>query len=135
MRLRPAKEKDIQSAIHDLLDYRLAWTRRINGGAVSRAMVLRWLKEANAPAYIMAWVSNLKRPPYIPFHFGRKDMTVLDLIGQSRSGQFVTVEVKRPGEKLKETQSNTIEIVRAGGGIAFCADSVDDADRQLKDQL
>lgn len=46
-------------------------------------------------------------------------------------GKFVAIEVKRPQGKLTEGQERFLHNVRAAGGIAFVAYSVDDVVAQL----
>jgi hypothetical protein len=46
-------------------------------------------------------------------------------------GKFVSIEVKRPGGKLTDGQERFLHNVRAAGGIAFVAHSVDDVVREL----
>lgn len=42
------------------------------------------------------------------------------------NGRFVGIEVKRPGGRLSELQKYNIEHIRAAGGVAFVATSVDE---------
>ena len=46
-------------------------------------------------------------------------------------GKFVAIEVKRPGYKMTDKQELFQHEVRASGGIAFVAYSVDDVVREL----
>lgn len=46
-------------------------------------------------------------------------------------GKFVAIEVKRPQGKLTDGQERFLHNVRAAGGIAFVAYSVDDVVAQL----
>jgi hypothetical protein len=46
-------------------------------------------------------------------------------------GKFVAIEVKRPGYKMTEKQELFQHEVRAAGGIAFVAYSLDDVVREL----
>ena len=46
-------------------------------------------------------------------------------------GRFVAIEVKRPGLQMTEKQEQFQHEVRAAGGIAFVAYSVDDVVREL----
>lgn len=46
-------------------------------------------------------------------------------------GQFLAIEVKRPGEKPTLDQQAFLQAVKANGGIAFVAHSVDDVRREL----
>ena len=60
-----------------------------------------------------------------------------DLIGVSMTqngiGRFVALEVKLPGQKPTREQLAFIEMVKAMGGLAGVAYSVDDAGEILKD--
>ena len=47
-------------------------------------------------------------------------------------GRFVAIEIKRPGLKMSEKQEQFQHEVRAAGGIAFVAYSVDDVVRELE---
>lgn len=47
------------------------------------------------------------------------------------SGRFASIEVKRPGNAATEKQSAWLESVRAAGGVAFVATSVEDVRREL----
>ena len=42
------------------------------------------------------------------------------------NGRFVGIEVKRPGGKVSALQDYNIEQIRASGGVAFVATSVDE---------
>ena len=46
-------------------------------------------------------------------------------------GKFVAIEVKRPKGRLTDGQEKFLHNVRAAGGIAFVAYSVDDVVREL----
>lgn len=69
---------------------------------------------------------------------GRKIKTGLcvgssDLIGFDRKGRFIAIEVKRPGGERRIEQKRFIELVNSFGGIAFFADSQEDALRKYKE--
>ena len=46
-------------------------------------------------------------------------------------GQFIGIEVKRPGKAPTPLQEETLEQVRAAGGIAFWVDNRKDVRRRL----
>lgn len=46
-------------------------------------------------------------------------------------GLFVAIEVKQPGKKPTPVQVQCIEEIRAAGGVAFVATSVEDVKREL----
>jgi hypothetical protein len=82
---------------------RVAWVARINSGAgrIQRAIgASQWMR------------------------FGFPGCS--DLIGQTVEGLFLAVEVKRPSGKPTVDQTAFLERVRAAGGVAFVARSVDD---------
>jgi hypothetical protein len=54
-----------------------------------------------------------------------------DLIGFSKTGRFISLEVKTATGILSTEQQSFITAVNSSGGIAFCARSVDDAVKQL----
>jgi len=54
-----------------------------------------------------------------------------DVIGQMRSGAFLAIETKRPGQKPTPEQQIFLDHVRAHGGIAFIAHGIDDVMREL----
>lgn len=51
----------------------------------------------------------------------------LDLTVYLKSGRYVEIEVKRPGGKPEPHQQQRIDAIRASGGIAGCATSIDEA--------
>ncbi len=55
-----------------------------------------------------------------------------DVIGQTRDGRMVAVEVKRPGRKPTPIQESFLSMVREWGGIAFCATCVGDVIEGLR---
>lgn len=68
-------------------------------------------------------------------HFGLCEGSS-DLIGWSRTGRFMAVEVKRPGAWTKperlQKQHNFLAVIIAAGGIGIMAESVEDALRDLE---
>lgn len=75
---------------------------------------------------------GIKKPngSYIPLPAG--DIGISDIIACSPLGEFVAIEVKRPGGVVSESQRAFIERVKLNGGIAFVAYSIDDVIAQLK---
>jgi hypothetical protein len=51
----------------------------------------------------------------------------LDLTVYLKSGRYVEIEVKRPGGKPEPHQQQRIDAIRASGGLAGCATSIDEA--------
>lgn len=47
------------------------------------------------------------------------------------NGKFVGIEVKRPGGRVSELQKYHIEKIRAAGGVAFVATSIEDVRANL----
>ena len=67
---------------------------------------------------------------------GRKVRTGLcvgssDLIGWTRDGRFLAIEVKAPGRAPTPEQANFLREVASAGGVAFVAYSADDARAKL----
>lgn len=59
-----------------------------------------------------------------------------DLLGlEPVSGRAVFIEVKRPGGKPAPHQAMFLAHLRSMGAVAFCADSVDSALRQFREQV
>lgn len=57
-----------------------------------------------------------------------------DLIGWTRDGRFLAIEVKRVGESPTFDQIKFLNAVREAGGVAFVATSGEDALRQLLEE-
>lgn len=49
-----------------------------------------------------------------------------DLIGWTKDGRFLAIEIKRPGKNPTPPQQNFIDAVRLGGGVAGVARCADD---------
>jgi hypothetical protein len=47
-------------------------------------------------------------------------------------GNFLAIEVKRPGEKPRPDQEAFLEDIRAGGGIALCVHSLNELEAGLR---
>lgn len=102
-------ERDVLKAVVAYLRAHpaVAWVQRINSGAATD-----------------------ERGQFMRFH------TIAgcsDLIGQLKSGHFLACEVKRPGEKPTEPQMLFLRMVEHYGGCAGWADSVDAAERMMRD--
>lgn len=54
-----------------------------------------------------------------------------DLIGLTKCGRFLAIEVKQPGKKPTNDQINFINHVNAKNGVGFVAYSVEDAKQKL----
>jgi hypothetical protein len=68
-------------------------------------------------------LSKHKVYSYMPVPYGYGP-TTLDYLGCIR-GKFFAIEAKAPGKKPTPLQVNTIERIRAAGGVAFVIDGVD----------
>jgi hypothetical protein len=55
-----------------------------------------------------------------------------DVIGPLRTGAWLAIETKRPGKKATPDQAAFLERVRANGGVAFVATTVDDVINHLR---
>ena len=67
---------------------------------------------------------------YIPLALGEKGIS--DIIGCSPEGRFVAVEVKRKGIHLSPDQEYFLNKIRAAGGIAILAYSIDDVLKEVE---
>ena len=55
-----------------------------------------------------------------------------DIIGCIRkTGRFLAIEVKRPGNKGTPEQQQFIDIINQAGGLAFVARSVEEVERAI----
>lgn len=84
---------------------------------------------ALSEAGCIVWRNNtgvLKDARGIPVKFGLCPGSS-DLIGIDPEGRFLAVEVKQPKGKVTAKQQQFIEAVRAAGGVAGVARSVEDA--------
>lgn len=68
------------------------------------------------------WVK--KTGHYIPLSAG--EIGISDIIGLTKNGIFLAIEVKAPKKKPSKEQLDFIERVKAKGGIAFWTDNLDD---------
>jgi hypothetical protein len=59
------------------------------------------------------------------------DAGTSDIIACLHGGEYVAIEVKRPGEKPTPAQELFIDQVNATGGLAFVAHSLEDVMREL----
>lgn len=102
-------ERDIQKAIRQLLRAHplVAWHGRINRGAVQDA-----------------------RGNYVAFNDIKG---CSDLIGQLKTGHWLAIEVKRPGNDATEDQQEFLDAVACNGGLAFVADDVLEVERRLRE--
>lgn len=66
---------------------------------------------------------------------GNDENGVSDLIGCSKYGKFIAIEVKRKGEEPTLEQINFLDRIRNSGGIAMVAYSVDDVIESLENSL
>ena len=108
----PPLERDVLKAVWKLLAHhsKVAWVTRINSGTV--------MADFGADG-VHPLRMNYKRG-------------ISDLIGQMKDGRFLACEVKREGAKLMDHQRDFLNEVRANGGVAFVARSVQDADEALR---
>ena len=71
---------------------------------------------------------------YIPLSYGEKGIS--DIIGLTKNGKFLAVEVKMPKKKPSKEQLEFIEKVKENGGIAFVAYGLEDVEfHLLKEKL
>lgn len=84
---------------------------------------------------VLAWRANQVPVPLKKGGFRRFAglKGVSDILGiLSPGGQFLAVEVKRPGGRLRKEQAWFLNAVEKAGGIALCVHSVDELDQDLK---
>lgn len=67
---------------------------------------------------------------YIP----SPSLGVSDIIGCTKEGKLLCIEVKRNNGKLTENQKNFLEAVNKHGGIGFVARSVENVMEQLNEK-
>lgn len=105
-----ATEGQIQKAIIGYLGYEtsLAWFARINTGAV-----------------------KFDNNRFVKFAF----KGCADIVGQTKKGQFLAIEVKREGEIPTEAQDAFLHKVDSNGGRAGYATSVAEAESIVKGRL
>jgi len=109
-------ERDVQAAILILLRLhpKVAWAYRVNTGAM------------------VVPEDGRRKRRFVRFMFPGCS----DIIGQMRDGRFLAIECKRPGARTDaqrlEDQAQFLALVRAHGGVAGMAFSVDQA-RELLD--
>lgn len=70
-------------------------------------------------------VGVLKDHRGIPIKFGLC-VGSSDLIGWTKTGKFLAIEVKTPKGRVSQDQQNFIDVVNKAGGIAFVARHPDD---------
>lgn len=58
-----------------------------------------------------------------------------DLIGYTKDGRFIAVEVKRPGARVTPAQFAFLYAVEQAGGIALCSRSVEEFTDAMKERL
>jgi len=100
------KESEIQKSIIDYLGYRGYLVIKFNSVGIYK-------KDTGQ---------------YIP----QRQLGVADLLVCSPKGEFLAIEVKRPGGKPTEHQKVFLDRVKSLGGRAFIATSIDDVERELK---
>lgn len=109
LKLKPVVryERDIQKDILAMLEIHpsVAWAHRMNVGAHS--------------------VANPRTGKSRFVRYGFVGMS--DILGQMKNGQFLAIEVKRPGNTPTEDQHAFLDAVSAAGGVSGWADNLDDA--------
>lgn len=83
------------------------------------------------PLYgVECWRNNAIRVPGRAFN-GRKG--VGDVLGITRQGLFVSVELKKPDGVESPEQAAFREMVSSRGGVALCAYGVADLEKQIRE--
>ena len=104
----PPLERDVLKAVLKFLSHhpKVAWCCRVNSGML-----------------------QLDNDRFIRFNSKRG---MADIIGMTTTGLFLACEVKREGAALMDHQRDFLNEVRANGGVAFVARSIDDAQEGLR---
>jgi hypothetical protein len=91
--------------------------------------ILDYVRYRGIPCYKHQNAGIMKRDgSYIPTH----TRGVSDIIGCiPKTGRFLAIEVKRPGNKPTAEQQQFIDTINAAGGLAFVARSVEEVDEAL----
>lgn len=100
--MKDVKESEIQKSIMDYL-------------RLKKCLVF---KHRNVGIYKQA------TKQYIPLPAG--EVGISDIIGCTKDGIFIAIEVKRPGGKPSPQQMDFLQRVRSNNGIAILAYSLDD---------
>jgi hypothetical protein len=108
-------EKDIQASILDLLSYhkKVAWAERMNTGAMPSSYTTK---------------SGRTNKRFVRFAF----KGCSDIIGQLKTGHFLAVEVKRPGNTATDEQEAFLGRVSKAGGLAVLAYSAEEVQEALE---
>lgn len=83
----------------------------------------------------VAWAERMNTGAHPLEHNGKKRFVrygfvgLSDIIGQLKSGEFLALEVKRPGNTPTAAQHAFLDSVSAAGGVSGWADNLDDAIR------
>ncbi len=104
-------ERDILAATLKLLRLhpKVAWAQRMNSGMFKVGDSDRWVRAAFKGCS--------------------------DIIGQMRDGQFLAIEVKRPGKQPTEEQATFLEHVQAHGGVAFVVSDIADLEGMMNAEV
>lgn len=102
-------ERDVQRAVLQLLRAHplVGWAARINSGAV---------ENANGQFVRFNQIAGCS-----------------DIIGQMRTGHFLALEIKRPGNKPTEPQMLFLRMVEQHGGCAGWCDSVEACEAVIRE--
>jgi hypothetical protein len=113
---------------------RAAPTRR---ATVSEAEVQRAIRQLLRVHPLVAWHGRINRGAvqdsagnYVAFNDIKG---CSDLIGMMKTGHWLAIEVKRPGNVPTEDQQEFLDAVACNGGLAFWADSVETVERRLRE--
>lgn len=113
-------ERDVQSAILTMLRLhpKVAWAYRVNTGAMVVPETER--EDENGR-------KRRTKRRFVRFMFPGCS----DIIGQMKDGRFLAIECKRPGARTEaqrfEAQAQFLTLVKASGGVAGMAYSIEQA--------
>lgn len=108
-------------------------TRQARPGRVTEAQVLKAVLAALRvhPRVARCWRMNAGAVMGEGRYMRLGPTGIADVIGYLKTGQFLAVEVKAPDGTVAEHQEAFLAHVRAAGGVAFVARSVEDVFARL----
>jgi hypothetical protein len=95
--------------------------------------ILEYLRWRHIPCY-KHQNAGIRKPDggYIPTH----TRGVSDIIGCiPKTGRFLAIEVKRPGNRPTPEQQQFIDTINEAGGLAFVARSVEEVENKMEQSL
>lgn len=105
---------------------------RMRGVDIDKPLERTVLKAITQALRLDRRVSRVERNQSGLFQEGNRFIRVgtrgkLDLTVYLKTGRYIEIEVKRPGGKPEPHQQQRIDAIRADGGLAGCATSIEEA--------